>query len=350
MIVNKLGNCVRYSWKTGFCPYGKSGFSLSNPDSFEYCWCCPENLGDGTFRRIEIRSGFEIWITDCLFKRDALFSCHDTPSFLVFSFYLSGRYHATIGRNQTQLELCGKQQGIFFFTETDGIGRVESTVPIRNVSVMMSPERLFSYFENEPSRIPPMLRKILGFRSTDDLCHTADMPPAFHPVLFQIMHCPFRGVSRKLFLESRALELIALQLERIDTSKQFPGPTRIMHPDDRKRTDYAKSLLFENIENPPTLFELSRAAGMSHPKLNRCFRQMYGMTVFECLRKERLDRAREMLEHQGRTVTEAAFTVGYDSISHFSQAYKKHFGLSPSAYSRTIRSDCLTGNSSTIPL
>jgi hypothetical protein len=119
-----------------------------------------------------------------------------------------------------------------------------------------------------------MFRKILECGSADDLCHTTGMPPGFHPVLLQIMHCPFRGVSRTLFLESRALELVALQLERIDTSKQSLGPTRIMHPDDRKRTDCAKSQLLENIENPPTLFELSRAAGMSHPKLNRCFRQM----------------------------------------------------------------------------
>jgi transcriptional regulator GlxA family with amidase domain len=60
------------------------------------------------------------------------------------------------------------------------------------------------------------------------------------------------------------------------------------------------------------------------------------MTAFECLRKERPDRAREMLEHHGRTVTEAAFTVGYDSISHFSQAYKKHSGMSPSGSSRKM--------------
>ena len=68
---------------------------------------------------------------------------------------------------------------------------------------------------------------------------------------------------------------------------------------------------------------------MSHPKLNRLFRQVYGMTVFQCLRDERLRRAKEMLEGRGLSVTETAFAVGYDSISHFSQTYKKRFGVSP---------------------
>ena len=67
---------------------------------------------------------------------------------------------------------------------------------------------------------------------------------------------------------------------------------------------------------------------MSHPKLNRCFRQVYGMTGFEYLRNERLNRARQMLDH-GLNVTETAYAVGYESISHFSQAFKKQFGASP---------------------
>lgn len=73
---------------------------------------------------------------------------------------------------------------------------------------------------------------------------------------------------------------------------------------------------------------------MSHPKLNCYFKQMYGMTAFQYLKCERFNRARQMLERQGLTVTETAYDVGYDSLSHFSQAYKKQFGISPGSYSR----------------
>ena len=103
----------------------------------------------------------------------------------------------------------------------------------------------------------------------------------------------------------------------------------IIHPTDRRNTEIAKERVIKELENPPSLRELARSVGMSHPKLNRCFRQMYGTTVFQYLRNERLNRAREMLEREGLTVTETAYSVGYDSISHFPQAYKKNFGVSP---------------------
>ncbi len=109
-----------------------------------------------------------------------------------------------------------------------------------------------------------------------------------------------------------------------------------MHPSERQRTELAKDLLVCDLENPPSLGALARAAGMSHPKLNCCFKRMYGMTAFQYLRCERLNQARQMLEHQGLTVTETAYAVGYESVSHFSQAYKKQFGISPRTCSRAI--------------
>jgi AraC-like DNA-binding protein len=152
--------------------------------------------------------------------------------------------------------------------------------------------------------------------------------------LEQIASCPYSGPVRRLYLESRALELIALHLDQLSPetpSRDVPGPLRA---DEKERTDFAKDLLVRDLENTPGLVELARAAGMSHPRLNRCFRRMYGMTVFQYLRNERLNRARKMLEEEGLTVTEASFAVGYNSLSHFSQAYKRRFGRSPGRHAR----------------
>jgi transcriptional regulator GlxA family with amidase domain len=126
------------------------------------------------------------------------------------------------------------------------------------------------------------------------------------------------------------MALIAFQLEGLSPDagrKKTPG---ILHPSDRRCIEEVRQLLVHDLENPPDLKALTRRAGMSHTKLNRCFRQLYGVTVFEFLRKERLIRARQMIEHDGFNVTETALAVGYESISHFSQVYKKHFGISPS--------------------
>jgi AraC family transcriptional regulator, transcriptional activator of the genes for pyochelin and ferripyochelin receptors len=56
---------------------------------------------------------------------------------------------------------------------------------------------------------------------------------------------------------------------------------------------------------------------------------MYGTSVFGYLRKLRLEEARRLLENGGMNVTEAAFAVGYNSLSSFSRAFSAQFGATP---------------------
>jgi AraC-like DNA-binding protein len=58
---------------------------------------------------------------------------------------------------------------------------------------------------------------------------------------------------------------------------------------------------------------------------------MYGVSASDYLRKSRLAAAREALMHEGLSVTEAAYSVGYANSANFSTAFRKHFGYVPSS-------------------
>ena len=153
--------------------------------------------------------------------------------------------------------------------------------------------------------------------------------PKIEKTAYQVLTCRQHGLARKLFFESKALELLAYQLENLapkDAGRQSPPP---IHAEDQEKTEYAHDLIVNNLANPPQLLDLAKAVGMSHPKLNHCFKRLYGSTVFEYLRKQRLLRASEMLEQPGVTATEVSYAMGYSSPSHFSRAYKKFFGKPP---------------------
>ncbi len=90
------------------------------------------------------------------------------------------------------------------------------------------------------------------------------------------------------------------------------------------------------MQDPPTLVELAQAVGLSHSKLNRFFPQLYGTTVFHYLRDLRMHHARMLLNNGNMNVTEAAISVGYSNLSHFSNAFRDKFGLLPSQYLRQI--------------
>jgi AraC-like DNA-binding protein len=322
---------IRYTPREGLCAQAGLNIRCGSLTPFEYCWNWSGDYGDFRITKTGIRSGFDICVTDCLVRQDIRFSVDDHPSVFCFSFGLSGESCSRYGIQRQSIEISAGKQGVFYCPDPNGTGRLGADMSYRHVGIIISPERLLSYFESDLGSIHPDLCSILEKDRDRPFCHIRTITPAMRVALQQLLNCPFSGVTRKLFLESRAMELIAYQLQQMSDTRQLPATgDQYLHPRDRKRTELARDILLSNLETPPGLGRLARDAGMSPPKLNRCFRKVYGMTVFEYLRNERLNRAREMLGH-GFNVTEAAYAVGYESISHFSQAFKKQFGTSPSS-------------------
>ena len=85
-----------------------------------------------------------------------------------------------------------------------------------------------------------------------------------------------------------------------------------------------KEGMLKNLADLPGLFDLAKLAGMSHCKLNRRFKELFGNTVFGCLREMRLEKARQLLTAGDMNVTEISYAVGYSCLSHFSKALKKY--------------------------
>ena len=56
------------------------------------------------------------------------------------------------------------------------------------------------------------------------------------------------------------------------------------------------------------------------------------MTPNDYLQRLRLDRAREWLAEEGRSVTDIAFAAGFSSSQYFSHVFRKYTGLTPSRF------------------
>jgi AraC-like DNA-binding protein len=74
---------------------------------------------------------------------------------------------------------------------------------------------------------------------------------------------------------------------------------------------------------------LVRLTGLNRDKLHRCFRAVFGLSPFEYLRKQRLQKAMLLLQDGELNVTEAAAMVGYNNLSYFAKAFKSMFGIAP---------------------
>lgn len=83
--------------------------------------------------------------------------------------------------------------------------------------------------------------------------------------------------------------------------------------------------------------ELAHETAMSPSTFHRHFRRATGLSPVQYQKKFRLLAARHLLTATGRTATEVALEVGYESPSQFSREYSRFFGHSPLADLRAIR-------------
>jgi AraC family transcriptional activator of pyochelin receptor len=212
---------------------------------------------------------------------------------------------------------------------------------------------ILEYFENQPVCWLGILLPVDVFRtffdgplvslvpkntlySKDGVVHklvgpiTAGMKVALH----QILMCPFLGKTRCLFLESKVLELISHVRFCADRAIGSPSYSAVVNltADDHEKMWQAKSILDENLENPPSIRKLAKRVGVNEFKLKNGFRQVHGITPYRYLAEQRLEMARRLLRERQTNVTEAAFAAGYSSLSHFAKIFRAKFGVNPREY------------------
>ncbi len=146
----------------------------------------------------------------------------------------------------------------------------------------------------------------------------------------QVLACPHRGPARRLFMQSKGLEILAYQLGEF--SQDVSDNKIHLNRQDTERLYQARTILEKEFVDPPALAVLSRRAGINDFKLKGGFREMFGTTVFGYVRHLRMEKARLLLETSDMTVTEIALAVGYTSLGHFAGAFKRSFGLVPREY------------------
>jgi signal transduction histidine kinase/AraC-like DNA-binding protein len=88
-----------------------------------------------------------------------------------------------------------------------------------------------------------------------------------------------------------------------------------------------------HIDDPNLNVEmLGHEVGISRAHLHRKMKDMIGVSPSDFIRNIRLRKACELLKNTDNDVTQIAYNIGFTSQTHFSTAFKKFTGVSPSEY------------------
>lgn len=319
--------------------WGKTGF-LKHGVGLETLWQRQDELGKGFMREIEVRPGLKLLIRDFQPRENVALSFEVESLPLVFSFLVSGtiRNHLRLGLWKKEFDFVAGQSSISSFSEMAGTAEHLAGQHMRMINIWISHPLLNSFLEGEPGRIPADLQGIMdGANGNHCLCFgtvTASMQIAIH----EMLNCPYHGSIKRMYLESKSIELICHQLAQMIYGRNCIKNQFNLRPDDIERIRHAADLLDHNIENPPTILELSRMVGLNDFKLKKGFREIYETTVYGYLLDRRFEQARRLLAEGQMSVYEVSYAVGYSDVDHFSQSFKKRCGINPGAYRRNSQS------------
>jgi transcriptional regulator GlxA family with amidase domain len=141
-------------------------------------------------------------------------------------------------------------------------------------------------------------------------------------------------------LLARVSNFIAVRRELRDKYSRAiivkPGDIEIT-PDDEIFLDSLLEILNAHLGDSNFSVDwLADEMGLSRRQLERNVQTVTGQSPADLLRSLRLERASQLLRAHAGTVAEVAYSVGFKSASHFSNAFSRAFGVSPSEYAASL--------------
>lgn len=194
----------------------------------------------------------------------------------------------------------------------------------RGLFIAIAHERLIGLLAGDNAQ--PVLA---GMAANRQGCRMLALSPFMRSVINQILSSGLKEGNNHLFYLAKILELLcSLTNPRHDiTCTCVPGA-------DRAVVQKAMRFLTDGLDNPPSIDDLAGRVGISASKLKLLFPKICGMTPYGYLRKVRMEKALALLTEGRMNVTEVAYDVGFNSISHFTKVFIRYHGIKPSRVRR----------------
>jgi AraC family transcriptional regulator len=136
--------------------------------------------------------------------------------------------------------------------------------------------------------------------------------------------------------EERALVFLEAVIERAFQRRDADGG-RPVDRTRRRAREYAVfvgEVVAARYREPLTLGEVARVVGVSPYHLSRLVTSATGVPIYRMVLRRRLREALELVLETREGLSRIALAVGFGSHSHFTDAFRREFGLSPQALRR----------------
>lgn len=255
-------------------------------------------------------------------------SCYFDEPIVAIAFYGSGNVDLSVKYGSSHKDFT-YTKGLALSFYADEKVEFEHTVSPRKSLKCLVVATALRNLEHLPNQEGEIFSELLGalVKPKDHYVEGPSffMTPQMKRIVDAFFSNSYIGKTKMMFYRSQITALLShffgqlALLSEKDSSANYRG-----------QLNKVRDILLDNIEDPPSLSELSKEIGLNTTKLKKEFKAIFGVPVFKYLQNERLTSAHTLISKGQATVQEAAWQVGYDSLSSFSNAFAKKFGYRPS--------------------
>lgn len=271
--------------------------------------------------------GIRIMHSNWIHKEPGAMAWKSDLEIVGLQFMLQGKYSMQVSPAHQPLNFSGNQHNMLYMNSASGELKSEAS-GTRFFMLQFAKDAFLQLTEGANETLQRFAEKVLKGEPTFIADHNLGITLPMQQAIQAIIHCPYQNGIKKLFLLSKAIEILVLQAELFH--QQMQQTKKVLRTSyDRERIVFVRDHLLQHLDNPPGLSELARMAGLNEYKLKHGFRELFNTTAFGFVAEKRLELALSYLRDTDHSIGDIASMLGYSSIQHFSNAFKKKFGVSP---------------------
>lgn len=332
MVKNTVPKYRVFNPEKADCPVSNLFNSLYKADAFQSEQRIPVEVGRGYGRRYILNPSMEFFISDATFYEDITMreEIRDSAGhFLMFC--MEDPFHWRVDGSGKEYEIgCGESY-------------ILSGLSGNNSCTYYAGKRFLGLsLQYDPDAMTGMAAYMgkgdtfTAFGSGQSGFNAKRFSPNIRMILNDIIHCRYRGDIKRIYLEGKALELLAVYLDELILEDGRSDILPILSSADVEALHHARRILDSNMVSPPTIGQLSRLVCLNEFKLKAGFRELFGMPVHAYIIDKRLELARLLMEERGLNVAEASLLVGYSNTNYFTKKFKTKYGIKPSEYRKLL--------------
>lgn len=301
-------------------------------DGSEASFKLPTAWGTGSYQALQLFSGMHLVIFEEQY-RDICLKVPENQHLVQFEVLLSGAIDSGDFLYQSPRHGYVGGSGI----QRSFTSLYSQSQMLRGINIHIEPEVFKQLFAGKNDGSAPELLEALTQTQETQRIFTPLITPEMQRVVRQIVNCSLMGIAKRFYLQGKVFELIGLQLESVQNLQRSPASLK---PGTVEQVQMAAQILRSQLENPPNQKVLAQQVGISDRTLQKGFKDLFGITPFGYLTQQRMVKAERLLRGPSYTVAEVANWVGYSNPAQFAAAFKRQFGITPSACKQGYKVTC----------